>query len=359
MPFQWGRFMKLLCSVSSLNKYIIFILSLFFSVNTAWSGHDEQLLATPTFSDPGILSDVPKGWKSKPLTYEKNHADADLVVALGQQSYPLFHDLILEYANKNQLKIVVRHGTCGITSGRLRKKSVDIGAFCCPPAKSDRLPGLEFHSLGVSPIALIVHPDNPLTNVSTTQAREILQGLTRHWTQLNSPETNNFNQLIKPIARLHCKTRPGHWRGLLNNEDQFSPRLFEVGVISDMLSQVSRSTGAIGWEVPLMVSYYRKKGQVRMLKIDGHEATDMKYLLSGKYPLYRSYSLATWTENTGQKKSKKNIEAMKLIMFLQQYVEKTHNGISYIPPSQLRNAGWKFQGDELIGEPGVERFSSK
>jgi phosphate transport system substrate-binding protein len=343
--------MKLICSIFSAKRFAVLILCLFAGTSIVWAEHHSPSSPSdaPKFSDPAVLNDaLPKGWQNKPFKYDKMFADADLVIALGQQSYPIFHDLILEYAKEHQLNIAIRHGTCGITSGRLRKKTADIGAFCCPPGKSDRLPGLEFHSLGISPMALIVHPDNPLTNVSTQQAREIFQGMQKRWSQLNNPETNDFKHLIKPIARLHCKVRPGHWRGILKNGDQFSPRLFEVGVISDMLSQVSRNTGAIGWEVPVMISYYREKGIVKMLNIDGHSPTDLKHVLSGEYPFYRSFSLTTWKKG----KSEKNDQlTRKLVRFLQEHVEKIHKEISYIPPSQLRSAGWKFQGDELIGEP--------
>ena len=339
---------------SFLNKYRILFFCLFACTNTLHAEHIHHHSSTPTFSDPNILNPVSQKWKDTPFEYDKVNLDADLVVALGQQSYPIFHNLILNYAKKNDLNIIIKPGTCGITAGRLRRKSADIGAYCCPPAKSDRLPGLEFHSLGISPIALIVHPDNPLKNITSKQAREVFQGLSTRWPQIDKTLNNNFEHLIKPIGRLHCKIRPGHWRGLLNNEDQFSPRLFEVGVIPDMISQVSRNTGAIGWEVPLMVSYHQKKGRVRMLKVDGHEATDLKYVLSGKYPLYRSYSLTTWKTNSGNNNAKSQRHAKNLVLFLQQHIEKIHSDISYIPPSQLRSAGWKFQGDELIGEPSTD-----
>lgn len=335
--------MNFFCSAAfTKNITVLFTFLLFTSYSWA-EQHVHQHSDAPTFSDPSVLSIVSKSWRNKAFKHDDLHFDADLVVALGQQSYPIFHNLILEYAKKNQLKIAIKQGTCGITAGRLRRKSVDIGAFCCPPAKSDRLPGLKFHSLGISPIALIVHPDNPLENMSSKQARDVFKGVSTRWSQLDNKQEKKSQHIIKPIGRLHCKIRPGHWRGLLKNEDQFSPRLFEVGVIPDMISQVSRNTGSIGWEVPLMVSYHRKKGLVKMLKIDGHDATDLKYVLSGKYPLYRSYSLTTWNN--------KNQTAKKLVRYLQQHIEKIHTEISYIPPSQLKRAGWRFLGDELIGEP--------
>lgn len=347
--------MELILSLFSSKQFKATVLCLILSGNL-WAAHENHHLSAPIFSDPAILSNVPKDWKNQPFKHDAVDKNADLVLALGQQSYPIFHALIHKYAKENNLNIIVKPGTCGITAGRLLNKSVDIGAFCCPPGKSDRLPGLEFHSLGISAIALIVHPDNPLTNVSSKKAREIFQGEITRWSQLDNSETNNFQHLIKPIARLHCKIRPGHWRGMLSNEDQFSPRLFEVGVIPDMISQVSRNTGSIGWEVPLMVSYHRKKGLVRMLKINGHDPSDLNYVLSGKYPLYRSYSLTTWSNKSG-KDNKTNQLAKKLVNYLQQHIEKVHKDINYIPPSQLKRAGWKFKGNELIGEPSMNEKS--
>jgi len=322
-----------------LSAMLLFGSAPIFAANNHQHSHDSG------FSDPAVATKVPDGWVEKPVQYINKYSDADLVVSLGQQSYPLFYDLIPEYARENNLKIIVEQGTCGITSGRLLKKKVDVGAFCCPPGKNDRLPGLKFYSLGISPIALIVNTENPLSNVSSKQAKEIFEGEISRWSEVGS----SSNQLIKPIGRLHCKTRPGHWRSMLKSGDDFSPRLFEVGVIPDMISQVSRSASSIGWETPLMVELHLKKGKVKVLKIDGHSPFEIDYVLTGKYPLYRSYTLTAWdTEN------KTNQEAVKLIRYLQRHIEKVHKEISFIPVSRLRKAGWKFIGDEIVAEPAVK-----
>jgi phosphate transport system substrate-binding protein len=307
----------------------------------------------PDFSNPDELAPVDEGWGSRPVEYEAALRDSDLVIALGQQSHPIFENLIPEYAKKHNLKIGLQHGTCGITSGRLRNKTVDIGAFCCPPGKGDRLPGMKFHSLGISPIALIVHPENPLQNVSLEQAREIFRGQLSHWNEVSDGPQPELDRLIQPVARLHCKKRPGHWRALLGNEDQFSPRLFEVGVIPDMISQVARNSAAVGLEVPLMVSYHREKGEVRMLKIDGHDPMDLAFVASGEYPFYRTYHLTTW-----EKDEKSKAIAMDLVRFLQQYIDDHAEEVGFVSPSQLRQAGWKFHGDELIGEPDSIRTAT-
>lgn len=322
------------------SSMLIFI---FCSWTTAVMAEDQMHShRAPTFSDPDVLAPVPEEWQSKPVEYLERHRGSDLVVALGQQSYPLFHELIQEYARTNNLKIAVEPGTCGITSGRLLKKKVDVGAFCCPPGKNDRFPGIEFHSLGISPIALVVHPDNPVTNVTSREARKLFNGEIARWSELNPAVT----QFVQPVGRLHCKTRPGHWRSLLPSGDEFSPRLFEVGVIPDMISQVLQSAGSVGWETPLMVENNQKRGKVKMLFVDGKSPLDIENVAEGNYPLYRSYSLTSWAVD-----SEKSRQAKKLIQFLQQYVEKIHEDIGFVPVSKLRAAGWKFKDDELIGEP--------
>jgi phosphate transport system substrate-binding protein len=308
----------------------------------------------PDFSNPEEQAVVPEGWSERPIVYEADLRGYDLVVALGQQSHPIFKDLIPEYAKKHNLKIGLRHGTCGITSGRLRNKSFDIGAFCCPPGKNDRLPGMEFHSLGISPLALIVHPENPLQDVTLEQAREIFRGHLSYWNQVSAGPQPELDRLIQPVARLHCKKRPGHWRALLNNEDQFGPRLFEVGVIPDMISQVARNPGAIGLEVPLMVSVHREKGEVRMLSIDGHSPTDLDYVASGNYPFYRTYHLTTWNKDEKAKQI-----ALGLVRFMQQYIEEHSEDVGYVAPSRLKKAGWKFSGEELVGEPDSIQTAKK
>jgi len=330
---------------SRLTYFLVTIyISLLCGLSPSHAGHQHS--HTETFSNPESVAPVEKNWHSKKVKYDKRFKDADLVLSLGQQTHPLLEKLLAEYASERNLKIVLLHGTCGINSGRLLSKKVDIGAFCCPPGKNDRLPGMTFHSLGISPIALIVHTKNPVLDISTAKARKIFQGKVSRWSEVEGAGPH-FKELIKPVGRLHCKIRPGHWRTLLSNENQFSPRLFEVGVISDMISQVARSTNAIGWEVPLMVDVYKDKGAVRMLKIDGHAPTDLNKLLTGKYPLYRSYSLTTWDNANPEKKKLAN----DLVKYLRQHIENISSDIAFIPPSKLKLAGWKFKGNELIGEP--------
>lgn len=306
----------------------------------------ESNLKGDAFTDPTDVLQMPSGWEEQPIRHEQAAGQVDLAVTLDQHLYQLLPGMISEYAGAHDLRIAVSEGTCGITAGKLVRKTVDIGGYCCPPGQTDRLPGLRFHTLGVLPIELLVHPDNPIDNISLQQAREIFQGRIYRWSELkNSRGQPGPDLVIQAIGRLHCKIRPGHWRLLLDNEDLFGPRLQEVGTIPDMISLVANAPDAIGYEVGMMVERYRSEGRVKPLLIDGVAPTTVN-LAAGRYPLYRTLTLTTW-EGTGVG----NPEAGKLVDYLLQRAEGLAERSGLVPASALRRAGWRFLGNELVGEP--------
>ncbi len=70
--------------------------------------------------------------------------------------------------------VAVNEGTCGHSEGMLRAKKVDVGGWCCPPAGYDRLPGLNFNTVGIGALAIVVHADNQVDSLTMGQVREDL-----------------------------------------------------------------------------------------------------------------------------------------------------------------------------------------
>ncbi len=119
-----------------------------------------------------------------------------------------------------------------------------------------------------------------------------------------------------------------------------------MGAIADMISQISADERAIGYETLWMTRLFLQKGRVKVLKINGHDPNNPSHIVSVKYPLYRVYNLTTW-EGQGVA----DPIAQKLVNYLLQQVEHLDSKFSLIPASHLRRTGWKFKGDELVGEP--------
>ncbi len=307
---------------------------------------DGEELQGPAFTDPSFTwQNLPPGWIRRPVQVQPEASQTDLAVALDQQTYAALLPLIQAYAAKHRIKIAVSKGTCGISAGLLRRKAADIGGFCCPPSLTDRLPDLRFHTLGIAAIALFVHPTNTVENLSFQQAQRIFQREISDWLSLGTVNPNRKGQPIRVIGRLHCKLRPGHWRLLLDNEDLFSPDLVEVGTIQDMIQAVTNDQYAIGYETLWMIRLYKGAKNVRLLSLGGVKPDDNVALARGRYPLYRVYNITTW-EGAAAKPL-----ARKLVHYLQEQMVALENRYAMVPASQLRAHGWKFKGDELVGEP--------
>ena len=129
-------------------------------------------LKVEKFSDPAQIANISKEFLDKAIKYEKKvDLDVDVVISLGQQTYPAIHKAIENIAKAYNIKISIQQGTCGATAKKLLKKTIDIGTYCCPPGKTDRLPGLKFNTVAIAPLALITHKDNPLNDTSAALAK--------------------------------------------------------------------------------------------------------------------------------------------------------------------------------------------
>jgi len=282
-------------------------------------------------------------WMAQSIQYKKDVPDnVDLLVSLDQQQYPALKPLIEKFAQQNNINISLSDGTCGISAGLLSRKQADIGGYCCPPGKGDRLPELRFHTLGIAALALITHPSNPTSNISFEEAQKLFSGEIEIWNEL--PKIADARE-VQPITRLHCKKRPGHWKLLLEDENFFSPMAVDMGAIPDVISHTHRTPGSISYETLSMVQRYQTEGKVKILSLDDQRPDDLQALVAGHYPLYRTYNITTW-----QGAARKPL-ADKLVAYLIQKLESQPIEKNLVTSKMLRKAGWKFNGDELVAAP--------
>ncbi len=317
------------------------------SVSSSFAFEDNVVLHGKPFTNPFEGAMMDEMWLSKKITYESWAENAALAVTLDQHLYPVLLPLIKTFAQKKNMDIAVREGTCGISAGMISRKSVDIAGFCCPPGKEDRFPGVKFHTIGIASLGILVNAKNPVDNLSIDEARSIFQGKIYTWSELKTPAGEKGpDRIIRTIGRLHCKARPGHWRLILDNSTLYSSRMLEVGTIPDMLSKVSSIKDSIGFEVLWNIERYQKTDSVKFLKINGFSPDNPEHLISGQYPFYRVYNLTTW-----ERKELQNQTAQTLVDNLMDAVQDIDYKHGIIPASHIRNAGWKFKKNELIGAP--------
>lgn len=308
---------------------------------------DPKGLREQAFTGSSSQVDMPAEWIKTPITREPGAPGMDISIVMDQDIYHTLRPLIGKYAKEHNLKIALKEGTCGIVAGMLGRKTTDIGGFCCPPGKEDRLPGLKYHSLGIVAKAILVHPGNPVDSLSEEEVRHIFRGKIINWSQVKtSSGSAGQDRPIQAIGRFHCKLRPGHWKLILPDEKMFGPMVVEVGSIPDMITQVGSQPDAIGWEVLSMVAHYADLKKVKPLKINGKLPTDKEAIAARTYPFYRTYNVTTW-----EGKEVANPKAQALVEYLLREVENLDLKFGFVSSKRLRAEGWQFKENELIGEP--------
>lgn len=302
------------------------------------------------FAPPEERLSMPDSWVKSPVRHA-TPKPVKVALTLDQQIYPALLPLVESFARERKVEIAVQEGTCGTSIAAMNEKVADIIGLCCPPAGTDRLPGIQWHTLGIGSLALIVHPENPVAAITTEGARRLFAGDTRTWSELPMSGLKTAPRLdVQAVTRLHCKTRPGHWRLILDNENLFARDVEEVAAIQDMLLQVSKNRGAIGYETLYHVDLFgaQKGAKVKTVRLNGIAPTDDRALAAGKYPFYRVFNITTWSEGPAA-----NPLATELVTWLLAKVDEGALAPQFaiVPAKELRAKGWKFHRNELIGEP--------
>ncbi|MBF0602231.1 MAG: substrate-binding domain-containing protein [Nitrospirae bacterium] len=328
---------------------IRFFVAIFCCVSSSMANPTQAMnqkeMSALEFSDPAQKSPRSEEWQARPIRYDSWAQNADIAVTLDQHQYAALRETIQTFSMKSGLRVSVVEGTCGTSEAMLDKKQVDIAGFCCPPATTDRLPGVRFHTLGISALAILVHHGNPVQNLTVAELRAIFSGRITHWSQVSGvQERGGWDFPIRAVGRLHCKLRPGHWRTLLPDENAFSAQLVEVGTVPDMIASVAGNQGAIGYDVLWNRERFDRGGLVKVVRVDGVSPEDDQAVAEGRYPFYQVSNITSW-DSPGTK----NSAAASLVAYLGENAPVLKNNYRIVSSEWLRKNGWRFEGDELIG----------
>ena len=155
--------------------------------------------------------------------------------------------------------------------------------------------------------------------------------------------------LDKGLALLNSKPVPGSDECFFRyNKNDALRSYLSYGFLDDsvrFVRSVATDPQAIGYETLWMVRDHTAAGAVKVLRLNGVSPEDAPALAQGRYPLYRVYNVTTWEGAAGKPLAK------KLVRYLLDRVEESNSQFFMVPVTRLRDNGWKFEGDELVGGP--------
>jgi ABC-type phosphate transport system substrate-binding protein len=158
-----------------------------------------------------------------------------------------------------------------------RRVFLRAAALCCGVAAFVALAPVGAHTQGAD-IAVVVHPDVPIDNLTVAELRRILLGDREFWTAgvrvslfLRAPVARERDVAIKDICQMNEAQFRQHWIAKVFRADTRSgPRIVYSGQMA--VEQVSRTPGAITFVESSAVV----KG-VKVVKIDGRSPGQSGY----------------------------------------------------------------------------------
>jgi len=150
------------------------------------------------------------------------------------------------------------------------KAAVDKGVF--PVA----------HVVAMDGVCVVVHPSNPVTQLSKEQIRNIYTGKITNWKEVGGPDS--------PIVVISRDTSSGTYEtfhGLVMNKEEMGSKVEYVNSNPQAHSRVKTTVGAIGY-----VGIGFLDTNVKALKVDGI-LPSRQTITTGQYPLARPLFMFT------------------------------------------------------------------
>ncbi|WP_229359743.1 phosphate ABC transporter substrate-binding protein [Ferrimonas aestuarii] len=187
-----------------------------------------------------------------------------------------------------EIRITIAGGGSGVGAKQVGKGLVEIGNTGRPLKPKEAAQGLNSYPFAIDGVAVIVHPDNSVANLTQAQVIDIYAGKISNWKQVGGAD-----------AAIHIYTRDE----ASGTRSVFVKKLLNKGSVVNsanvvasngaMKSAVSRDKGAIGYS---SVGYI--DAMVKAPSLDGVTPTN-EACANGDYPVVRKLFMNTKGEPSG------------------------------------------------------------
>ena len=189
-------------------------------------------------------------------------------------------------AFQNDTGISFTYNPTGSGSGikAVQEDRCDIGLSSRDLKDEEKAAGLTGTVLAYDGIAIIVHPENPVSDLSLETIAKIYTGEITNWSEVGGNDT----EVVLIGREAGSGTRDG-FESITDTEDacQYRQELTSTG---DVITTVAQNPGAIGY-----ASVASVKDTVKALNVDGVAPTE-ETIKDGSYVVQRPFVLVTKTD---------------------------------------------------------------
>jgi phosphate transport system substrate-binding protein len=219
---------------------------------------------------------------------EKNIARSNLLIAGSSPMTPYIKKIAEEFSKSNShLDIVVEKGHSRAGLLALQRSGIDIAMMDRDLKTKENSLLIRSTLIGIDAIAIIVHPDNPISSSSEEEVRDILEGKIKNWKTVGGVDAK-----INVLSRTEGSTTKSSVEDILMKGGLVTPFATEFENARLMVKAIEADEHSIGF-----ISLRNLDGRVKALKIDDAEVSEQAILV-GDYPLRREMFLVDAMDST-------------------------------------------------------------
>lgn len=224
-------------------------------------------------------------------TGEETALSGSLQIAGSTSVQGLSEELAGEFMARNRgVKINVAGGGSGAGIKAAQDGTADIGASSRELKPEEKQ--VQEHLIAKDGIAVIVHKDNPVDNLSLAQMQQVFAGEITNWRELGGNDAG-----ISLVVREEGSGTRGAFEEIVLKDKPFPAGVLVQNSTGAVRTAVAGNPDAIGF-----ISIGSMNDEVKALKVDGVEATT-ENVLNGSYKIARPFLYLTKEEPQGTVKA--------------------------------------------------------
>lgn len=230
-----------------------------------------------TATEPAAASG---GEEGQPAAPAEGGSSVRLTFAGSTTVQPLAEKLGAVYQQQNPgMELEIGAGGSRVGIEAVQQGNADIGMASRELKEDEQTPGMDVHQIAIDVLAIIVHPSNPVNDLSLEQLRGIYEGTITNWNEVGGPDV----PIVPVIRELSSGTRGAFDEIVLDDGEPTASAVSQV-TAGEVHTYVAETEGAIGY-----VGFGHIGGdEVQVLSIDSvvpspDSAVDRSYRL--KRPL--------------------------------------------------------------------------
>lgn len=233
---------------------------------------------------------------SQPQEQYDNNNNAELSgsiqIAGSTSVQPLSEELAMEFMSKHpKVKINVAGGGSGAGIKAAQEGTADIGASSRELKPEEK--NVKEFVIAKDGIAVIVNPENPVSNLTIEQIRSIFSGEVTNWKDVGGSDA----PITVVIREDGSGTRGAFEEIVLGKDVKFTDKAIVQNSTGALRTAVSTTPDAIGF-----ISLGSLNDEVKALQVDG-VSISKENILNNSYKLARPFIYMTKEEPTGLVKS--------------------------------------------------------